>query len=125
MVNDANMKSRIMYIERKDDGVVGPSRIGRVAFSRSGRILYYRGRAFQSCKGRGFKCNYFDVITEMGYWISGCKASGGDRLYPGSVEIDEDVAEEYWTAIRSQPSNKSQTSIRCAGKYGGRNAWKV
>ena len=119
------MKSRIMYIERKDDGLTGPARIGRVAFSKSGKTLYYRGQTFQSCKGRGFKCNYFDVVTEVGYWISGCKTSGGDRLYPGTVEIDEDVREEYWTTIRSQSENENQKNIRCAGKYGGRNAWKV
>jgi hypothetical protein len=104
---------------------MGPGRIGRVLFSKSGRTLYYRGQTFQSCKGRGFKCNYFDIETDVGYWISGCKARGGDRLYPGSVEIDEDVREEYWTIIRGQHDRKNQSSIRSAGKYGGRNALKV
>jgi hypothetical protein len=119
------MMSRIMYIERKDDGLAGPARIGRVTFSKSGKTIYYLGRTFQSCDGRGFKCNYFDVETDEGYWISGCKQNGGDRLYPGTVEIDEDVREEYWTVIRRKPENKNQKSIRCAGKYGGKNAWKA
>jgi hypothetical protein len=119
------MKSRIVYIERKDDGITGPARIGRVTFSKSGRTVYYRGRTFQSCDGRGFKCNYFDVDTDEGYWISGCKQDGGDRLYPGTIEIDDDVREEYWIVIRGKPENKNQKTIRCAGKYGGKNAWKV
>jgi hypothetical protein len=95
------MKSRIMYIERKDDGLDGPARIGRVTFSRS------------------FKANYFEVATRTGYWISGCKKRGGDRLYPGLIEIDPDVLEEYWVEIRKLPDRKDQKLIRCKGKYGG------
>jgi hypothetical protein len=116
---------QIMYIERKDDGVTGAARIGRVTFSKSGRTLYYRGQTFSSCQGAGFKCNYFDAETEIGYWISGCKKDGRDRLYPGTFEIDEDVREEYWTEIRGMPDRKDQSLIRCPGKYGGKNAWKV
>ena len=114
------MNSRIMYIELKADRVSGPARIGRVTFSKSGKTIYYRGRTFSSCDGRGFKCNYFDVETDEGYWISGCKKNGQDRLYPGTVEIDDDVREEYWSKIREQPENKSQSVIRCRGKYGGK-----
>jgi len=114
-----------MYIERKDDGVTGPARIGRVTFSKSGRTLYYRGRTFRFCDGAGFKCNYFDAKTEIGYWISGCKKDGRDRLYPGTIEIDDDVREDYWIAIRGMPERKTQTVIRCPGKYGGKNACKV
>lgn len=114
------MNSRIMYIELKVDGVTGPSRIGRVTFSKTGKTVYYRDKTFQSCDGRGFKCNYFDVDTQEGYWISGCKRNGRDRLYPGTTEIDDDVREEYWTTIRRQPDNKSQKIIRCIGKYGGK-----
>jgi hypothetical protein len=36
------------------------------------------------------------------------------------IEIDEDVLKEYWIEIRRQPEKKSQTRIRCSGKYGGR-----
>ena len=114
------MNSRIMYIELKADGVTGPSRIGRVNFSKSGKTVYYRGKIFQSCVGRGFKCNYFNVETEEGYWISGCKRNGRDRLYPGTIKIDDDVIEEYWTTIRQKPEKKDQKSIRCTGKYGGK-----
>ena len=36
------MKSRIMYIECKSDGLTGPARIGRVTFSKTGRTLLRR-----------------------------------------------------------------------------------
>jgi hypothetical protein len=49
------MKSRIMYIEDKSGGLIGPARIGRVTFSKTGRTIYYRGRSFQSLKGLGLK----------------------------------------------------------------------
>jgi len=62
---------------------------------------------------------------EIGYWISGCKKDGRDRLYPGIIEIDDDVREEYWTGIRGMPEHKAQRVIRCPGKYGGKNAGKI
>lgn len=111
------MKSRIMYIECKGNEISGPARIGRVTFSRSGKSLYYRGRRFQTLSGSGFKANYFDCETAKHYWISGCKKLGGDRLYSGTIEIDEDVREEYWNKIRSMPDRKQQKSIRCVGKH--------
>jgi len=49
------MKSRIMYIESKAEGLTRPARIGRVTFSKSGATIYYQGKAFQSLRGRGFK----------------------------------------------------------------------
>lgn len=113
-----------MYIERKDDGFIGPGRIGRVTFSKSGKTLYYCGQTFKSCDGAGFKCNFFDMETEIGYWISGCKKNGGDRLYPGTIEIDGDIREEYWTEIRNMTHKKSQKTIRCSGKYGGKQGMK-
>jgi hypothetical protein len=96
---------RIMYIERKSGGLVGPARIGRVSFSKTGRTLYYRGQTFQSLKGAGFKSNFYCVETGEDYWISGPKRRGGDALYGGStpIEIDDDVREEYWRDIRRQP----------------------
>src|SRR5882724_9304959 len=102
------MKSRIMYIECKGNEISGPARIGRVTFSKSGKSLYY--------KGRRFKANYFDWETEEHYWISGCKKRGGDRLYAGTIEIDDDVREEYWNEVRGLPERKGQKLIRCAGK---------
>jgi hypothetical protein len=109
-------KTRIMYIERKDDGLTGPARIGRVTFSKTGKSIYYQGRLLQSLKGRGFKANYFDAESGEEYWISGCKKRGGDTLYGGVVEIDEDVREEYWTKIRKQPHNQANL-MRDLGKY--------
>jgi len=99
------MKTRIMYIESRGDGLIGPARIGRVTFSKSGATIYYAGRSFQSLKGAGFKSNYFDVETGDRYWISGVKRNGQDSLYATNVRptIDADVHDEYWRAIRGLP----------------------
>ena len=101
-----------MYIERKAGEVTGSARIGRVTFSKTGKTLYYGGREFQSLKGRGFKANYFEVESGDQYWISGCKKDGSDRLYGERlpVEIDEDVREEYWVTIRSQPEDRRKST---------------
>ena len=111
------MKARIMYIEKKGDGISGPARIGRVTFSKSGKSLYYRGRMFRSLKGHGFKSNFFDAESGEHYWISGCKRDGGDRLYSGTVEIDNDVRDEYWREIRKRPRRQETSDIRVVGKY--------
>ena len=99
-------RTRIMYIESKAAGLNGPARIGRVTFNKTGRTLYYNGRSFQSLKGSGFKANYRETESGEEYWISGPRRDGLDRLYGKSalvVEIDDDVREEYWTAIRKKP----------------------
>lgn len=57
----SSMQPRIMYIERKSEGLSGAARIGRVSFSKTGKTLYYGGRKFETLGGRGFKSNYFDV----------------------------------------------------------------
>jgi len=101
---------RIMYIECKAGGLTGPGRIGRVTFSKTGRTLHYRGQRFQSLKGAGFKSNYYDIDSGEDYWISGPKRAGGDALYggSGSIEIDEDVREQYWRDIRRQPDRVNE-----------------
>lgn len=99
-------RTRIMYIESKAEGLNGPARIGRITFNKTGGTLYYKDQSFQSLKGRGFKANYFETETRDEYWISGPRRDGLDRLYGKSglvVEIDDDVQEEYWTAIRKKP----------------------
>jgi hypothetical protein len=116
------MKPRIMYIECKSTidgmrGLSGAARIGRVAFSKAGKMLYYKGRKFQSLPRCGFKANFFDVDSGERYWISGCKKRGGDRLYHGTIEIDDDVRDEYWSEIRGKLESKDQKVIRCDGKY--------
>jgi hypothetical protein len=105
------MRTRIMYIESKADGLTGEASIGRVTFSKTGQTLYYRDRAFRSLKGAGFRSNYFDVATGDEYWISGPKRSGADRLYEERipVEIDDDVREEYWTTIRRAPRRADES----------------
>jgi hypothetical protein len=113
--------TRIMYIENKGGDVVehwwgkqsfeasltGPARIGRVTFSKTGRSLTYRGKEFN--KATGFKANYCCETGEW-FWISGPKKRGGDSLYATNIpiEIDDDVREEYWTAIRKQPERKAE-----------------
>jgi len=74
-----------------------------VTFSKTGKSINYGDRTFQSLKGSGFKANYFDVETGEEFWISGPRKDGNDHLYPESsqsVEVDEDVTEEYWREIR-------------------------
>jgi hypothetical protein len=114
------MKTRIMYIESKGGGISGPARVGRVTYTKSGKGTYYKGRLFLSLSGFGFKANFFDSETHEEYWISGPKRKGGDRLYPGLIEIDPDVREEYWAEIRRMPEKKEQKTIRCTGKYAAR-----
>ncbi|MFG0298269.1 MAG: 1-deoxy-D-xylulose-5-phosphate synthase [Phycisphaerales bacterium JB047] len=108
------MKSRIMYIEHKNDSDDrGPARIGRVRYSKSGSSVYYRGARFETLKGAGVSGNYVNVETGDEYWISGCKKNGQDRHWAGSgiVEIDEDVREEYWTDIRGKPELKDKRVV--------------
>jgi hypothetical protein len=111
------MKPRILWIERKDDTIVGPARIGRVTFSKSGRTLHHAGRAFRSLGGAGSKANYYDIATGEHYWISGCRHDGRDALYSTTVDIDDDVREEYWTVIRGMPEQAHVASFRVPGKY--------
>ncbi len=42
------MKTRIMYIEDKSQGLSGPARIGRVEMTKLGKTIYYRGRTFRT-----------------------------------------------------------------------------
>jgi hypothetical protein len=107
---------RIMWIECKVDGLSGPARIGRVMPGR-GRALRYGGRSFQTLRGSGFKANYRDAATGEEYWISGCRKDGRDALYTTTVEIDDDVREEYWRTIRSRPDLAQVSSFRAEGKH--------
>lgn len=109
-------KPQIMYIEDKSEGIVGPARIGRVTFSKTGKTIYYRGQAFRSLHGAGFKSNYYDVETGEEYWISGCRKDGRDALYSTTIEIDEDIAEEYWRDIRGISSGAGQAHRNAVGK---------
>lgn len=111
-----NRNSAIMYIEYKG----GPARIGRVTFSQTRKTIYYNTCKFQSLKGEGFKANFYDAENGGAYWISNCRADGHDTLYPATVEIDEDVREDYWTTIRNRPDLINATSFRSEGKYSKR-----
>ncbi|MCG8648964.1 MAG: hypothetical protein MI861_03980, partial [Pirellulales bacterium] len=82
--------------------------------------LYYGGCKFRSLKGVGYKANFFNIESGVWYWISNCRTDGRDTLYPGIVEIDEDVREEYWTEIRGRPDLIAEKSFRSEGKYSRR-----
>ena len=110
--------TRIMWIENKGGGeLAGPARIGRVTFSKSGQSIYYRDHRFETLKGDGFKSNYRNVDTGEEYWISGCRKDGRDALYSTTVEIDEDVREEYWREIRGTPNQQNLKAFVVSGKY--------
>ncbi len=103
------IRSRIMYVESKAGGLIGPARIGRVFFNKSGGTLTYRGRSFRSLKGSGFKANYDDLETGDEYWISGPRRDGRDALHATHVrpEIDEDVREEYFRDILGKKPSRT------------------
>lgn len=94
---------RIMYVESKAGGIDGNGRIGWVTFSKSKRSYHYGGRLLLRCAG--YKYNCVDAETGEHYWVSGPKRRGGDRLYGGTVAIDDDARVEYWTSIRREPEN--------------------
>jgi len=73
--------------------------------------LYYQGRRFHTLSGSEFKANYFDCENGEHYWISGCKKRGGDRLYAGTIEIDNDVREEYGTKSVSCRTGKTKSDF--------------
>jgi len=91
-------RTRIMYIQRGRE----PGRIGRVRLSKSGRTLFYGELVLEPISG-GYKANFIDRAAGEYYWVSGPRADGQDTLYPGVVEIDGDVREEYWRVVRHQP----------------------
>lgn len=100
------MNERIVYIENKTESLSGPARIGRVTESKSGKTLHYRGRRL--LRAPGYKWNHVDLDTGERFWVSGPRKDGADRLYGERkpVEIDEDVREEYWTAVRGLPERR-------------------
>ena len=102
-----------MYIQRG----VQPGRIGRVRFSQTGRTLYYGDIELESLNGRGYKANYYHREANEYYWVSGPRKDGQDTLYPGVVEIDEDVREEYWRDLRSEPARIALRSFRSLGVH--------
>ena len=110
------MRSRVMYIEDKSQGLSGPARNGRVTFSKTGRTLYYGDRSFQSLKGAGFKANYYDLDTGEQFWISGPRRDGADRLYGEAVPIyiDADVRATS-TGARSAATPRARRPARCRG----------
>lgn len=93
---------RIMYIECKSAELNGPGRIGWVEVSRSTRSYVYAGKRFLKTKS-GYKYNCIEEGTGEQYWISGPKKRGGDKLYGGLIEIDDDARVEYWTKDSRAP----------------------
>lgn len=93
---------RIMYIENKAGGLTDSGRLGWVEMSRSTRSYTYAGKRFLKTKS-GYKYNCVEEETGARYWISGPKKKGGDTMYGGIIEIDDDARLEYWTEVRGQP----------------------
>ena len=116
----AALKTRIMYVERGGGLASHRGRIGRVQLSKTGRTLYYAGVQLRSLNGGGYKTTHFDVETGEEYWVSGPRKDGNDPLYPGVVEVDDDVRDEYWCEIRSTPSKAHLRSFRAPGKHSRR-----
>jgi len=74
------MKSRILYIECKEESLSGgTAHIGRVTFSKSGKSLRYGNKTFRSLKGQGFKANYFPskAATSIGFRVASATAATG------------------------------------------------
>lgn len=109
-------KTPIMYIQQG----LAAGRIGRVRLSKTGRTIYYRDLVLESLAGRGYKANFIDLATSETYWVSGPRKDGQDTLYPGRVEVDEDVVEEYWRDIRGEPDRRDKT-FRSTGVHGDRS----
>jgi len=101
---------RIIYIERKEAGLNGPGRIGWVKMSRTARSYTYKGKRYLKVKS-GYKYNCVEDGSGARYWISGPKKRGGDKLYGGVVEIDDDARVEYWTKIRNCPGSVHLTRV--------------
>jgi hypothetical protein len=102
---------RIMLIENKSGSLNGPARIGWVEHSRTNRSYIYAGKRFLKTKS-GFKHNCIEEETGAEFWISGAKKKGGDRLYGGVFDIDEDARLEYWINIRGLPDSKDLKQAR-------------
>ena len=85
--------------------------------SKTGSTLFYGDVELASLGGRGCKANYIDRATNEQYWVSGPRKDGQDTLYPGRVEIDDDVRDEYWREVRGMPSNVDVTSYRSRGAH--------
>lgn len=85
--------------------------------SKIARTLYYGELVLESLAGRGYKANYIDLSTSETYWVSGPRKDGQDTLYPGLVEIDEDVIEAYWRDVRGEPERRDK-SFRSIGVHG-------
>lgn len=89
--------------------------VGSVAwlFRGPGKLCTTRGGVFnQRCKE-----NYFDVDSGEYYWISGVRRNGNDALYPMTIQIDEDVREEYWMKLRRRADLADLKSFRSPGKH--------
>lgn len=110
------MQPRIMYIEKKTDGLKGEGRVGFVEFSKSGKTIYYQGRVLAPAGGSPLKANYYDKETHEDYWVSAPRSDGNDSLFSMEIQIDEDTREEYWNTIRKQPKLVGQRKYRSKGK---------
>jgi hypothetical protein len=90
-----------------------------------GRIPAWLGSAVGNALGTA--PGYTQIGGPLLNVLAGPRKDGQDTLYPGVVEVDEDVREEYWLQIRERPDLVHEKSFRSIGKYTkrGRGAAEV
>jgi hypothetical protein len=104
-----------MYVELKSDGLRGEGRIVRVRYSKTGKTIYYGDRVLVSTRSTPLKANFYDEKSLEDFWVSGPKKDGTDSLFPATINIDDEVREEYWINIRDLAENKLKASYKSPG----------
>jgi len=108
------------------DGFTGPNAPGRLFLASLPTI---RSRptvssAFAPAKASACGCeeslSSVDCYSRDECCLRRSETQGRDSLYPGLLEIDPDVREEYWKDIRASPQKIDQASNKCTGRYGGK-----
>lgn len=112
--------TEVMYVDLQNGQV---PRVMRVALSKSGRSVYVDGRRFLRTGG-GYKYNFVATDDRSSAWISRPRRDGLDALYPQVVMVDEDVRDEYWSAICGRPEHAGQAEFKRPGKYTKRGRGK-
>lgn len=111
------MRKRLMYIEPKGHKATdGAARVRRVTQVKLGHMIYDADKAFVPQRNRGSGANYTDTQTGEPYWIAPCRKDGRDSLDPKVIELDDDVREEYWQAVRGMPENAHEGTYQSPGR---------
>jgi hypothetical protein len=109
------MKPKIKYVEKcTGANHNGLAWISLVRFSKTGKTIYFKGVTLRHAGKMALSGNYVDEETGEEYWVSGPKQNGQDRHRFGSgpVEIDPEIADEYWQKIRKCQPPKDKFLIK-------------